>query len=399
MLKTLNLSLLLSKNLPLDIAITGVCASEKIINSLIPHVHRIRALELLLYREARVPFRVLAGTLPGGLGSLCRLAIESASYNEDSFVPSGHPLEPAGDDQNTINETDLTVIKSLPLLSSLTALVLHVPGVANMDKLHLPRIESLRLVMKGAHTVLENLVCNNLKNLDVVLDDTSRVEWWDLLVKCLTCPRLESLALDVTLDRAKNEWSIPWSSQSFKRLASRPTIRRVIVALSFSDMKYLSAGDANAEYICGDLLQELTDSVPSLKELRFLHVPYLHAPFIWPSPEVLRNLQRLGLQVPAAVHDEYIPVIELPNLRDLRYYGYVSAQTSQLPSLRTPFLEYLEIMHHSKAIHPIIKRVDRHWPDMLRGRISSVKASVASEETEPYTYSNVPSVASEETEP
>jgi len=309
------------------------------------------------------------------LSSLCRLSIESASYNENRSVHSKHPLERASDDQNTINETDLFFIKSLPLLSSLTALVLHAPEVADMGELQLPRVESLRLGMKDAPTVLENLTCNNLKNLDVVLDDTSREGWWDLLVKCLTYPRLESLALDVTLDRVKNERSKPWDSQEFKRLASQPIIRCLTVALSFSDRKYLSASgnEWNVEYLCGDLLRELTESVPFLKELRLLHVPYLHAPFIWPSPEVLCNLQRLELQVPAIVHDKYIPVIELPHLRDLRYYGYVSPKTTQLPRLRTPSLEYLEIMHNGNAIHPILLRVDRHWPNMYRRPISNVK--------------------------
>jgi len=164
-----------------------------------------------------------------------------------------------------------------------------------MDNLQLPRVGSLRLVMKDAPTVLENLTCNNLKNLDVMLDDTSKEGWWDLLVKCLAYPCLESLVLDVTLNRAKNEWSRHWESWDFKRLASQPIIRCVTVALSFSDRKYLSDVKVNAEYLCSDLLRELTESVPSLKELRFLHVPYLHAPFIWPSPKVLCNLQRLEL--------------------------------------------------------------------------------------------------------
>jgi len=370
-LESLHLSLLLSKNSPLDIAITGVCASDEIVNVLIPHVHRIRALELSLYREARVPFRVLGGTPPDGLSSLCRLAIESASYNEDRSVSSKHPLERASDDQNTISETDLFLIKSLPLLSSLNALVLRVPGIVSMDQLQLPRVESLRLVMKDTPMVLENLTCNNLKNLDVVLDDTSREGWWDLLVKSLTYPLLESLAVDVTLDRLKNEWSKPWHSRGFKRLPAQPIIRCVTVALSFSDRQYLSAADhkTNFEYLCGDLLRELTESVPSLKELRLLHVPYLHSPFIWPSPEVLFNLQQLEMQVPAVVYDEYIPVIELPNLRDLRYYGFMTPEATQLPRIRTPSLEYLEIMHHRKAIHPILCRVDRHWPSTSRVKI------------------------------
>jgi len=374
-LESLHLSLLLSKNWPLDIAITGVCASDEIVNGLTPHVHRIRALELSLYREARVPFRVLGGTPPDGLSSLHRLAIESASYNENTSVSSKHPLERASDDQNTISETDLFLIKSLPLLSSLNALVLHVPGVVSMGQLQLPRVESLRLVMKDTPMVLERLTCNNLKNLDVVLDDTSREGWWDLLVKSLTYPRLESLTVDATLDRRKNEWSKPWDVYEFKRLATHPTIKCVIVALSFSDRKYISARYKNTEYLCGDLLRELTESVPSLKELRLLHVPFLHAPFIWPSPEVLGNLRQLEMQVPANVSDEWIPAIELPNLRDLRYYGYVTPETTQLPRLCTPSLEYLEIMDHYRAIHPILGRIDRHWPDMLRKQISSGRYS------------------------
>ena len=377
MLESLHLSLLLSKNWPLDIAITGVCASDGIINSLIPHVHRIRGLELSLYREARVPFRVLGGAPPDGLSSLCRLAIQSASYNENSSVPSNRSLERASNNQNTINETDLFLIKSLPLLSSLIALVLHAPGVANMDHVQLPRVESLRLVMKYTPMVLECLTCNNLKNLDVVLDETSREGWWDLLAKSLTYPHLESLALDVTLDRVKNEWSKPWDSREYKRLATQPNIECLVVALSFSDREYRSAAryEENVEYLCGDLLQELTESVPSLKGLRLLHVPFLHAPFIWPSPEVLCNLRRLELQVPASVTDEYIPVIELPNLRDLRYYGYVDAQITQLPRLRTPSLVYLEIMDDGEAIHPILYRMDRYWPKKSRELISHAKYS------------------------
>jgi hypothetical protein len=378
MLETLQLSLLLSKNWPLDIAVTGSRASDELLNELAPHAHRIRSLELSLRRKARVPFRVLGRTPPEGLSSLCRLAIESASYSEiitapyaeNNLVPSKHPLERAKNHGNTVTDTDLFLIKSLPLLSSLTALILHAPGVTSMVRLQLPRVESLRLRMKDAPTLLENLMCNNLKTLDVVLDDTSREGWWVLLVKSLAYPRLESLALDVTLDRPKNEWSKPWDSRSFTRLPPQSIIKCVVVALSFSDREYLSVHTENTEYLCGDLLRELTESLPSLKELRLLHVPFLHAPFIWPSSEVLYNLQKLELQVPANVRDEYIPVIELPNLQDLRYYGIASAKTTQLPRLRTPSLEYLEIIHHIDAIHPILVQVDRHWPNMLRRSIS-----------------------------
>jgi len=227
--------------------------------------------------------------------------------------------------------------------------------------------------------VLENLTCNNLKSLDVVLGDTSREGWWDLLVKSLTYPRLESLAVDVTLDRVKNEWSKPWDSRGFKRLPAQRIIRCVTVALSFSDRQYLSADayEENVEYLCGDLLRELTESVPSLKGLRLLHVPFLHVPFIWPSPEVLSNLQQLDMQVPANVYDEYIPVIELPNLRDLRYYGVVTPSTTQLPRLCTPSLEYLDIMDDSHGKHPILGRVNRHWVTRFRSRISSEDYSIS----------------------
>ena len=51
-LGSLHLSLLLSRNWPLDIAITGVCASDEIVNGLTPHVHRIRTLELFMHQEA-----------------------------------------------------------------------------------------------------------------------------------------------------------------------------------------------------------------------------------------------------------------------------------------------------------------------------------------------------------
>ena len=50
----------------------------------------------------------------------------------------------------------------------------------------------------------------------------------------------------------------------------------LIVTLAFSDRKYLSAaaGEENVEYLCGDLLQELTVSLPSLKDLRLLQRCY-----------------------------------------------------------------------------------------------------------------------------
>ena len=94
----------------------------------------------------------------------------------------------------------------------------------------------------------------------------------------------------------------------------------------------------------------------------------------------LGNLRRLEMQVPAIVFDEYIPVIELPKLRDLRYYGDVEEMT-QLPRLRTPSLEYLEIMHYGGAKHPVLLLVDRLWPNMYRAPISYKKYSKSRENT------------------
>jgi len=65
-----------------------------------------------------------------------------------------------------------------------------------------------------------------------------------------------------------------------------------------------------------------------------------------------------------------MPVIELPGLYELRYYGYIRPGATQLPSLRTPCLQYLEIMHHKMSVHPIDGRITRHWPGNMRKSIS-----------------------------
>src|ERR1700679_2264215 len=83
--------------------------------------------------------------------------------------------------------------------------------------------------------------------------------------------------------------------------------------------------------------------------------------FIWPMSQILESLRRLELQVPGIVYEQHGPVIVLPNLRDLRYYGYIAPESTQLPTLRTPFLEHLEIMHHIRSIHPLLAQIDRQW--------------------------------------
>ena len=66
-----------------------------------------------------------------------------------------------------------------------------------------------------------------------------------------------------------------------------------------------------------------------------------------------------------------MPVIELPSLCELRYYGYVRPDTTQLWSLRTPSLQYLEIMHHKRVVHPVHGQINRHWPGNNRTSIST----------------------------
>jgi len=87
--------------------------------------------------------------------------------------------------------------------------------------------------------------------------------------------------------------------------------------------------------------------------------------------QTLLALQKLELNVPGIVRDKLMPVIELPGLCELRYYGYVKPEATQLPSLRTPCLQYLEIMHHPRSIHPVHGQITRHWPGFGRKYISS----------------------------
>ncbi len=257
------------------------------------------------------------------------------------------------------------------MLSSLTALVLHDVGIVDVPPLELLSLKSLRIVMQNSPAMLQSLKCNALQTLDVMLEDTSRDGWWDLLRFSLIYPQLIDLTLDATLDREEDNWSIPWEFRSRSRLPPRESVTALTIALTFSDWKYLWPPHEKAEYLCGDLLDEFIGCFPYLSNLRLLHVPFLHSPFIWPMEQILLVLRKLELHVPGIVHDKLMPVIELPDLCELRYYGYVKPEATQLPSLRTPCLQYLEIMHHRKSVHPIHEQITRHWPGFLRKYIAS----------------------------
>jgi len=363
-LEALRLALLLSRNQPLDIVLTGVRAPRELPDVLVPHIGRIRSLEIQLYEQGREPFRVLGRASPDAFRRLSRFSVEDALYNlmpEETLKGSAlHPLERARRHENALDEVDLKLIQSLPMLSSLTALVINDVSMTTIAPLQLPSVKSLRLLMKDTPLLLQTLTCHLLETLDLVIDDLSREGWWDVLCTSLAYPRLESLAVDVTLARSKDDWSKPWSAQELPRLPTHNCLSKIIVTLAFADRKYEGLNE-DPEHLCGDMLEGLIASAPLLTDLRLLHVPFFHAPFIWPMPQIMQSLRRLELQVPAIVDDLHSPVIVLPNLRDLRYYGHITPETTQLPTLRTPFLEYLEIMHHEWSIHPVLIQVDRQW--------------------------------------
>ena len=381
-LEALPLALLLSRNLPLDIVLTGVRAPRSLLDEFVPHTGRIRSLEVLTYKQASEPFRVLSRTSPDGFSRLSRLSIEDCRYNaKPEEVVKDSPLytlERARLHENTLDEVDLKAVESLSMLSSLTALVINAARMTTSVPFQLPSVKSLRLAMKDTPSLLQHLTCDLLETLDVVVDDLSRKGWWDVLHTSLAYPRLESLAIDVTLARAKNDWSKPWTARDLPRLPTHQRLSRIIVTLSFADRRYEAAGESNSvEYLCGDMLNEFIASVPLLTDLRLLHVPLFHAPFIWPMPQILQSLRKLELQVPGIVYEQHGLVIVLPNLSDLRYYGYIAPESTQLPTLRTPFLEHLEIMHHIRSIHPLLAQIDRQWLDIERKPIGHPDYSVA----------------------
>ena len=366
-------SLLLSKTQKLDVTIIGTRAPLLVVHKLAQDAHRIRALNICLRKLAREPFRGLSKASPDGLRSLSRLAVETHSVAQTPGVgpKTIRAIERIKQDQNVLDATDLNLLMTLSMLSSLTALVLHDVGIVDVPPLELLSLKSLRIVTQNSPALLQSLKCNALQTLDVILEDTSRGGWWDLLLLSLIYPQLIDLSLDVTLDREEDDWSSPWELQSRSRLPTRESVTALTIALAFSDWRYIWPPDEKAEYLCGDLLNELIGCFPYLSNLCLLHVPFLHSPFIWPMEQILLMLRKLELNVPGIVYDNPMPVIELPGLCELRYYGYVKPETTQLPSLRTPNLQYLEIMHHRRSVHPVHGRITRHWPGHSRKYIST----------------------------
>ncbi len=361
------------KTQKLDVTIIGTRAPLSVVNELAQDAHRIRTLEICLRKAAREPFRGLSRAPPDGLCSLSRLAVETHSVAQTTGAVSKTimAIERIKQDQNVLDATDLNLLMTLPVLSSLTALVLHDIGVADIPPLELLSLKSLQVVLKNAPALLRSLKCNALQRLDVSLEDTSRDGWWDFLLSSLNYPQLIDLSVDATLDREVDDWSKPWDWRSRSRLPTRESVTTLTIALAFSDWQYQRVEDEKAEYLCGDLLDEFIGCFPYLSNLHLLHVPFLHSPFIWPMEQTLLALQKLELNVPGIVYDNLMPVIELPGLCELRYYGYVRPDTTQLPSLRTPCLQYLEIMHHKRVVHPVHGKINRHWPGNTRTSIST----------------------------
>jgi hypothetical protein len=372
-LKALPVSLLFSKAQKLDVTIVGTRAPSSVVDELAQGAHRIRTLDICLHKAAREPFRGLSTAPPDGLCSLSRLAVEthSVAQTEGAGPKTIKALERIKQDQNALDATDLNLLQTLPMLSSLTSLVLHDLGIVDIPPLELLSLKSLRIVLQNSPAPLQSLKCNVLQTLDVVLEDTSRGGWWDFLRSSLNYPQLIDLSVDATLDREKDDWTNPWTFRSHSRLPTRESVTTLTIALAFSDWKYIWGPKEKAEYLCGDLLDEFIGCFPYLSNLHLLHVPFLHSPFIWPMEQNLLVLRKLELNVPGIVYDTLMPVIELPGLCELRYYGYIRPDTMQLPSLRTPCLQYLEIMHHRRSIHPFFGQINRHWPGHLRRHISS----------------------------
>jgi len=370
-LKVLPFSLLFSKTRKLDVTIVGTRAPRSVVDGLAPEAHRIRTLDICLHKLAREPFRGLIQAPPDGLCSLSRLAVEthSMAQTRGAGPKTIKPFKRVKKDQNALDATDLNLLQALPLLSSLTSLVLHDVEIGGIPPLELSSLKSLQIVLQNSPALLQSLKCNALQTLDVVLEGTTRDGWWDLLLLSLVYPQLIDLSVDATLDREKDNWSKPWDLRSRPRLPTRESVTTLTIALAFSDWKCIRPPNEKAEYLCGDLLDEFIGCFPYLSDLHLLHVPFFHTPFIWPMEQILLVLRKLELNVPGIVYDKPMPVIELPGLCELRYYGYVRPETTQLPSLRTPCLQYLEIMHHMRAVHPLHEHVHRHWPGYNRKSI------------------------------
>ena len=210
-------SLLLSKTQKLDVTIIGVRAPLSVVHKLAQDAHRIRALNICLRKLAREPFRGLSKAPPNGLSSLSRLAVETqnVAQTEEAGPNTVRAIEQIKQDQNVLDATDLNLLMTLPMLSSLTALVLHDVGIVDAPPLELLSLKSLRIVLKRAPALLQSLKCDALEMLDVILEDTSRDGWWDFLQSSLVYPQLIDISVDATLDREVDDWSKPWDFQSF----------------------------------------------------------------------------------------------------------------------------------------------------------------------------------------
>jgi len=360
-IESLRLYLHCSKTLPLHITMRGRGALDGVTNELLPHTGRIRTLELRLSRKAKAAINILKGP-EGGLASLSTLALEKfpgevfLEYSTDEAVD---PFTRARWRRSALDNLDLRVIAALPSLVHLRALVLHGVYHTVLAPLELPKLETLHLLLEWSPSLLQNFQCQALQSLHVTLEETNREGWWDLLLAALKFKKLDSLLLDVTLDRSKNDWHRPWDMLAYTRLPNHERISKLVVTLMFTDFQYLFDG-MKSEYLCGALLEQLVEGLPFLRELHLMHVPFLHAAWIWPSPETLYNLRRLEMNVPAIVCEDVGTVIELPHLEELLYYGLVDPQSCRLRDIRTPKPRYLELMHDIKNEHAFGK-TGREW--------------------------------------
>ena len=370
-MEPLQLHLHCSRTLLLDITMRGRGVSNEVLNELLLHTGRIRTLELRLSRKAKEPIHVLKEP-EGGLASLSTLALERFPGEVLLKPPADEAIDPfsrAKWRKSGFDDLDLRVITTLPSLALLRALVLQ--GVHHMviAPVELPKLETLHLLLKESPQLLQNFQCRVLQSLHVNLEDTNRGGWWDLLLAALNFKKLDSLVLDVTLDRSKDDWHNPWDMLAYARLPSHERISELAVTLMFADFRYCSKG-ADAEYLCGALLEQLVEGLPFLRELHLKHVPFFHAAWTWPSPETLRNLRRLEMNVPANVDDGDGTVIELLNLEELSYYGFVDPKCNRLQQIRAPQLRYLELMHDIHNDHAFGKQ-GREWNGLVRMMVDS----------------------------
>src|SRR5260221_4203425 len=136
--EALEVFVLFSGRLPLEVTVMGAELPRPVLDSLVPHGHRILSLEIRLQKEAREPFRVLRNAPSGGLRILSRLAVGPLRREGGGRLldaPAGPALESAKAHNNALDATDMNVIQLLPALRSLTALVLHDVGTTQVPPL------------------------------------------------------------------------------------------------------------------------------------------------------------------------------------------------------------------------------------------------------------------------